>query len=346
MDAPTIALVGCRPELDRNKLFVNGYVQNVQFFYHMLNTHMKEYTLLLINNESDLYCNHSIDLFIQFSPLSKEQSEKIKVLHPNHKSVFVKYGHEYYNDLSRLLPDGQNAVHHSPCAYNVDEVWISPHFLSTKHYYEALYNAQTKIAPFIWSPTNLRMTPFTKDDFTDCEKNIFIVEPNINTMKTSLIPILIVNELYKSDPTSFDKVYIVSNNMYNENTYFTRWLLPKLEVLHAHHNKTYFCKKASFPDIFKEPGILLSHQENCDLNYMYLEALHVRIPWVHNSPHFHQKECGYYYQDKNIPEGVESLKKALSEFCPVSNDDIIQQYSYDNPEVIDEYKDMINRLLA
>ena len=338
-----IALVGAGT-FDKSSAFVNGYKQNVHFFHHFFKKHFSEYNLILINNADDLFKSvFEIDLFIQFTPFDKTLENYIKTKHPNHKSVFVKYGHEYYIDLSRLLPEGQNNVIHSPKAHNINEVWISPHFESTKYYYEAIYNAKVKIAPFIWKPDVIKMSSFIKSDFENCEKNIYIVEPHINTLKTALIPILIVNELYKKYPHSFNKLYIVSNNSYPKNQYFNKELLSKIEVCHGANNKTFFCKRAAFPDIFKNPAILLSHQENCGLNYMYLEALHIRIPWVHNSPFF--KDSGYYYTDKNIPEGVLALKKALDEFKPVNNSHILKKYDSENPIIINKYKEMIDNLI-
>ena len=115
--------------------------------------------------------------------------------------------------------------------------------------------------------------------------------------------------------------------------------MPKIEVLHGKYNKAYFCPRASINDIFKVPSVLLSHQENLGLNYIYLEALYLKIQWVHNSPFF--KDSGYYYEDKNIYQGVEKLELALKEWKAVDNSDIINKYSPDNNDVISKYKGLI-----
>ena len=322
-----------------NHIFSNGYTQNIIFFCKMIKKWFVEHTIIEIIDSSfiDKYTN--IDIIIQFSPFNKELSNIIYNKYPKCKNIFVKYGHEYYNDLMRLLPTGENLKNCASKAYNIDEVWISPHFESTKYYYESIYNATVKIIPYIWQPENIYIKPFIVDDF-HCEKNIYIIEPNINMFKTSLIPILIVNELWKKNPNSFNKLYIISNNNYDKNKYFRNELLYKIPVLHSCYNKTYFCNRANMNDIFKQPGVLLSHQENCGLNYIYLEALYLRIPWVHNSTFL--KNVGYFYMDKNIPEGVIALKDALDEFKPVNNMDILEKYNPDNPNVIMEYKKLIN----
>jgi len=334
-----IAIVGGMDS--RNNLFCNGYTQNVIFFCEFMKKYFSDCKILYINSGDFINKYKCIDVIIQQTPLDKTLADMVKKKYPNCKNIFVKYGHEYYNDLSRLLPDGQNDVLHAPKAYDVDEVWISPHFESTKYYYQALYNAKVKILPYIWNSSNLKMNPFTMNDFKR-EKDIYIVEPHINMFKTALIPILIVNELYRVAPNSFNKLYIIGNNTYNKNKYFNKELLNKIEVLHGYNNKAYFCPRANFPDIFKNPAVILCHQEKCALNYIYLEALFIKIPLVHNSPYL--KDAGYYYTDKNIPEGVLALKKALSDFKPVDNSKVINRYSYDNPKVIEEYKNMFSSL--
>lgn len=323
-----------------DNLFCNGYVQNVIFFCEFIEKHFSSSTIIPLNSPNWLDCNPHFDIILLFAPFTNEDSDKIKKKYPNCKNVFIKYGHEYYNDLLRLLPDGMNDVQHAPKGFNIDEVWISPHFEPTKHYYEAMYNnAKVKLAPFIWKPCNLCMKPFAKEDF-NCDKNIYIIEPNINMSKTSLIPLLIVNELWKKYPNSFNKLYVVGNNNYRDNKYFSSTILPKIPVLHGIHNKTFFSPRQTLPELFNQPGILLSHQEDCGLNYIYLEALYLKLPWVHNSSFF--KECGHYYEDKNIPQGVLALKNALDNFKPVNNDHIIKKYNPDNSQNVMMYKNMIN----
>lgn len=330
---------------DKTNLCSNGYNQNVIFFCKFMKKYFNDGEVFYVSDANFLNKHENIDIIIQFSPLCKITMTTVKKKYPNCKNVFVKYGHEYYNDLRRLLPEEWRMRSPAPKAVcnGIDEVWISPHFKSTKFYYEALYNAKVRLLPFIWKPDNLRITPFTSNSF-NCDKNIFIVEPNINMFKTSLIPILIVNELYKLAPNSFNKLYIIANNNYDKNEYFKKEILEKVNILHGHNKKAYFCPRATFSEIFKKPGILLSHQENCGLNYIYLEALYSRIPWVHNSPFF--KETGYYYNNKNIPEGVKALTKSLDEFKSIDNSRTIYKYDYDNPKNVKEYKNMINSLVT
>tara|TARA_B000000475_G_scaffold166871_1_gene134317 strand:- start:1475 stop:2491 length:1017 start_codon:yes stop_codon:yes gene_type:complete len=320
--------------------FDNGYNQNVVFFCRFFTKYFsEEHTIISCDRDNWDKNITNIDLIIQLTPFSKKLSEQVKKKYPKCKNVFIEYGNKYYMSLEALLPTNYKSTH-SSIVYNIDYVWICPDCEPTKYFYQSLFNASVSIAPFIWKPDNLTINPFIQKDYDKChKKDIYIIEPNINVLKQSLIPILIVNELWKKNPHSFNKLYIISGNNYNENKFFQDHFLPKLEVLHGKNNKTYFCPRAPINDIFKLPGVLLSHQENLGLNYIYLEALYLKIQWVHNSPFF--KDSGYYYEDKNIYQGVEMLESALKEWKAVDNSDIINKYSPDNEVVISKYKGLI-----
>lgn len=326
-------------QINDTNIFKNGYCQNVIYFCELIKKYFNEHTILEINS-TDFLKYDNIDIIIQITPFSKSLSESVKNKYPNCHNIFIKWGHEYYNDLQRLLPDGQNDIYPSPKAHNIDEVFISPHFESTKYYYQSLYNAKVSIIPYIWKPDNIILKPYSQIDYDKCkEKNIFIVEPNINLLKTGLIPIMIVNELWKKNPNSFNKLYIVSANMYNKNEYFNKELLPKIEILNSKYNKAYFCPRANINDILIKPSILLTHQENLDLNYIYLEAMYLKIQWVHNSPSF--KQTKYYYEDKNIFDGVNKLELALSDWKSIDYSNELYKYSPNNENVIKIYKELI-----
>ena len=55
--------------------------------------------------------------------------------------------------------------------------------------------------------------------------------------------------------------------------------------------------------------VVVSHQWDNELNFLYLDVLHARYPLVHNSPYF--KECGYYYEGHDIEAGAAALEQAL-----------------------------------
>ena len=81
--------------------------------------------------------------------------------------------------------------------------------MNTQWYYKTLYNCPVKEAPYFWEPENLnkqKKYPFIQNDLDNTKKkNIYIAEPNINIHKNSLLPICIIEELYRKYPNSFNK---------------------------------------------------------------------------------------------------------------------------------------------
>jgi hypothetical protein len=55
-------------------------------------------------------------------------------------------------------------------------------------------------------------------------------------------------------------------------------------------------------------GIVLCHQWENGLNYVYYEALYGGYPLVHNSPFL--KHVGYYYDQFDIDAGAQALETA------------------------------------
>ena len=59
--------------------------------------------------------------------------------------------------------------------------------------------------------------------------------------------------------------------------------MPSLNASATKEAAGIFFERCRFSDVFSHPDILLSHQWNNALNYLYLEALYKNIPLVHNS---------------------------------------------------------------
>jgi hypothetical protein len=104
-------------------------------------------------------------------------------------------------------------------------------------------------------------------------------------------------------------------------------------------------------DIFtKFSGTLLTHQHMNALNYVYLEALYLGIPLVHNSEYF--KETGYYYEGFDVVSGSIALKKAIEEDGNFSDEykekskEILWKYSPENPVNIQGYIELIDKLIT
>jgi len=96
-------------------------------------------------------------------------------------------------------------------------------------------------------------------------------------------------------------------------------------------------------------SVLLSHQDNNALNYVYLECLYLGIPFVHNSKFF--KEVGFYYEGYDVSEGARQLTKALDSINNESpngdkTEEYLWKYSPENPDNINGYIKLIEDVLT
>ena len=113
-------------------------------------------------------------------------------------------------------------------------------------------------------------------------------------------------------------------------------------------NKVFFADRANFDTTFKRPDILLSHQWQCELNYLYNEALYRGVPLVHNSPPY--KEVGYYYPDFDVKIGMQKVFEAIKgDEAQVEkrrkNKKFLNRFSITNPEVGKTYQELIRDVM-
>ena len=96
-------------------------------------------------------------------------------------------------------------------------------------------------------------------------------------------------------------------------------------------------------------SIIVSHQQDNALNYLYLEALYLNLPILHNSDFI--KESGYYYPENDIDIAKVQMTKILKEhekyisnYC-LNSRQVINKFSPNNPSNINIYKKILISLL-
>ena len=101
--------------------------------------------------------------------------------------------------------------------------------------------------------------------------------------------------------------------------------------------------------ITKYGSIIISHQQDNALNYLYMEALYLNIPILHNSDFI--KESGYYYPENDIDIAKLQMTKILKEheknisnYC-LNSRQVINKFSPNNPSNINIYKKILISLL-
>jgi len=340
-------------------LFCNGLQQNIVFLAELI-ADMGHTPFIVVNHEIDdcvdppsniiiLEENEikdlgRIDYILQTGWVIKDKDvELLKKANSKCKNVHIHYG-------NRLLADVEQCKRDNMCipAQGADEIWVSPHYEFSFNYFKTYYKTQKVFElPYIWKPFYIDLhAQIWERAGHSCkydpgrEKNIAIVEPNLNMTKNCIPSVFIVEQLMAEHKDLFGKLAVYCSSSIVNKRYF-RSLMWELDV--TKKGKISFADRKKIANIFaKDANIVVSHQLLNALNYTYLEALHFNIPLVHNSEYI--KDAGYYYPGYDTILGAKALHQALT--CHDQNLDqyqekaqqVIYRYSPDNPLVVDKYR--------
>lgn len=313
-----------------DSLFVNGLFQNVFILYKMLDS-MGYAPILLVNEKpTDLnkvpailrnvrmviaeeIIRNSIPIHLNIEIAMSIDSSMRKFLRDRGtKTVKLYLGNILNIDIETpMFYPGVHFAHH--VTGEIDEIWVSPHY--KQHYeYAGLINKvnPAKIAPYVWDPCILTLGGTRQYKWrprATGEAQVFVIlEPNISFQKCSLIPLLIVEKLYRNSKGDF-KVLIGNSERLQANPFFTKTILPRLELYKD--GKIVFSGRNTITSIMNDypSSIAISHQWNNQYNYMTLEYLVSGFPIIHNAPDW--SDAGYYYEGSSVEKGYEVLKNVV-----------------------------------
>ena len=337
----------------KNLIYCNGITQNVIFLYKLLK-HQHNPTLLLFNDETlpDEYDHITfseattkktqIDVILQVG-VALNEDEKLKLkIYCGSTIYMVKLGNQMMMDMESMIFDKYGDKLYFT-KYG-EAIWASPHYMYQASYLSQMYKKNVYESPYIWEPDFVKVQ-FKSEDFGH-KPNIVVMESNIQTTKNCLIPFAIVDKLYNTEPDSFDKfkvcnaVEIASNKCYNNN------ILPSLLVLASYNKKSVFLGRQTFDEMFQKPDILLSFQNDNELNYLYCEALYANVPLVHNSPALKKENVGFYYDKCDIEQGYIAVQDALKNYNFDDNKRrnmmYLEKLSINNALNIEKYNTLLN----
>ena len=256
-----------------------------------------------------------VDLLVEMSRfLTKAAVDKVR--NNNGRVTSYKFGNDYSMTVESLSFQAHPDWVPNPNNITVDAVWTNRQHLNTcKSFFEHLYHAKATCVPHLWSPyfleKDLQSNQKAKEGWPyqslGEEYKISIFEPNINVLKTTLFPFLISSAFYDSNKKSLKNILMYNGGKIKDNKAFKRIVLEtaagKDRVASVEH-------RTSFANAMgRNGGIVISHQWENGLNYLYYEALYGGFPLVHNSTFL--KDLGYYYEGFDIDDGVRALKKAV-----------------------------------
>jgi hypothetical protein len=341
--------------------FGNGYSQNVKFFYDLLQLMGHEPWLLVANARE----GQKLELFgREYRCVSYQEVFDQSLVADILFEVGVSVGLEFRNKLKEtnrtptvstrygisLVFDMEQIAHKETMSPGIhiapsDMVWTSPHIAYGLPYLQTLYQCPGAVSPYIWEPD------FLKRKFVDNGKegvrDIYCMEPNMSVIKNAIVPLAIIEEVYRAAPDSFGKAMILNGLKFHSQKFFLENIVRNMSSLISHANKVFFTGRYKFDEVFKKPDVLIGHQWGCDLNYLYLQALYAGLPFVHNSDSL--QDVGYYYPGFEVGIGREQLLRALREHDVARElpkyKAAVQRYSIHNPDVQAEYQRLLDQVM-
>ena len=367
--------------INDDAIFSNGITQNVLFFYDLLSLVGYDVSLVVVDTKTDIstfFWNPSgryrcttfsklvdgdFHLVIQFgleipNDVFAALSERFV------KVVFYNCGNLYFIDSESCLfkSDSPAKMFYSK-RRRFDQIWLSPQMMNTcKHYMETLYRCEVVEVPFIWSPACIELYEKKKAMSFEYKnrgvnKSIATFEPNLSLMKWCLPPVLVCENAFRAlqkSPEVLDRnrihhLYItnVPNNIRNMPA-FTH-IINTLDIhsagkvsIESRYNSLYFMSKYA--------DVVVSHQMENNLNYLYIDLAWMGWPVIHNA-----KLCadvGYYYDGFDYKAGGKLLQDTLvnhdlnAELYRISNRATIDRYLPTNRTLQESYVRLVNDVLS
>lgn len=116
-------------------------------------------------------------------------------------------------------------------------IWTIPSFNHSSSFAHIVWRSDVHVAPYVWSPFFLQGTTSLlakRRKYTPREnKTIAAFEPNLNVVKSSVIPMVIVEALHRRNTSLFHKAIITNTvGLVNKSDEFVRFA-ASLDITNA-----------------------------------------------------------------------------------------------------------------
>ena len=307
----------------------NGIIPNEDFINKKKCVSYKEY----IENR---YTDFDLIILMGFW-LGQNSINKIKDSR-NTKFVFLQCGNQFIENSMRSVHNYDKVDYVNNYLIGIDAIWILPQHSQNKTFMQVFYRVDNVMeAPCIWDSIfvdkqfrELNQEGENIDLFRKDLKKIIILEPNLSIIKNCLLPIYIVESFERKFPNKLTSCSIISGKKIVESHYFMR-LIMQLDIFKKRENFIKATNRYKFYEAVKFFGsVIISHQIENDLNYLYFDALYLNLPLIHNSERL--KKYGYFYPHNNIDLAVDNLKRVID-----YHEENIIDYKLKNKQLIDSF---------
>jgi hypothetical protein len=255
-----------------------------------------------------------VDLLVEMTAYIKPRHAEA-VRNRGGKLVSYRFGNDYVMSVESCSLGGHEGWVPHPHRITFDEVWTNEQHVNTcLSYVKHLYKAPVQVLPHLWAPL------FIEEALQRNEKTlngwpyhglgekfpITIFEPNINVVKSAIIPFYAASKFYDDNADVVSNIFMLNTLKLAKNPLFKRIVS---DTKAGQDGVATAEKRHSLVDFMGQSGgIVLCHQWENGLNYVYYEALYGGYPLVHNSPFL--KHVGYYYDQFDIDAGAQALETA------------------------------------
>ena len=247
------------------------------------------------------------------------------------KYAWMRVGNDYVIDIERAMFNKPSGALCGDKPY--DQVWTIPEYEnSCKDYFSITARAPVKFLPHLWTPMFFQKGIDTlpndkKFGYQPGRKNwrVCVFEPNVCMVKTSYIPMFLIEEAYRAKPEFLDSVRLCNTMHLKDNGKFAA-MANRLDYVN-HGLVSYEGRFAVYEYMAHYGDAIVSHQWENAQNYLYYEALYGGYPLIHNSPII--QKYGYYYPDFDCQAGGQVLLDAFAH-----HDERLEDYKRDGQELL------------
>jgi hypothetical protein len=256
----------------------------------------------------------TLDVLIELGgQISAEQTAHLK----SRGTRLVSYccGVEYINAMESVLFGRAGFGSNLFVNQRYDDIWMIPQIArSSEHFFTTLRRRPARVVPFVWDPVFLEQR---SKGFAHAgeyrprapgPRRISVMEPNIDVVKFCLYPIFIVEEAFRRRPELIGFVHVTNAERLAKQSSEFIALMHQLDLVRQH--KATFVGRYDTPHFLADfTDVVVSHQWENPLNYIYLEVCWQGYPLVHNAELC--ADLGYYYPVNDVPQGAMTLIAAI-----------------------------------
>lgn len=358
------------------KIFSNGLQQNIIFLKKLFDNIQNLEPIFIYTGEIPEENYISKEQCLNYSDFIKEKHKdfdllilvgfwleqnyikEIKKSNKKIKLVTLQCGNQFVENSMRSIHKYEKVEYFNNAFEGIDAVWILPQHAQNLSYMKTYYRTDSvSIAPYIWdsaivdSQIKELSNKGEKDIvFTNKLTDVVVLEPNLSLIKNCILPIYIVETFERNFKNKLSSLNILGGVSLTENHYFMR-IIMQLDIFKVRKDFLKVHNRFKFIDAIRLFGsLVISHQLENDLNYLYFDALYLDLPLVHNSNTL--KKYGYFYPHNDIDVAIIKIKDVLESHnknlinYKKRNKKMFEIYSIENKNNQKLYLEMINKVLS